>query len=74
MGLSDFIQGLQLLAPYFDETNGRHIDAEHDQFYVSATDRPLPVETVAQMIGLGWFQLNQSDDSYDPQENWSAFT
>ena len=75
MNLNNFIEGLKTLHPYYDNGDGYHISAKHDQFYVSATDRPLTPEDVQKMRGLGWFQEDEDDDepAYDPEECWSAF-
>lgn len=75
MKLSDFLEGLQTLRPYYHGQDGYHIGAEHDQFYAYATDTPLTVEDVQKMRDLGWFQPEQGDnEEYDPENGWSAFT
>ena len=73
--LSNLLDGLNLLLPYYNDPNGYHIGAEHDQFYAYATDRPLSDADVAKMIELGWFQPEQEEgDPYSPVDGWSAFT
>lgn len=74
MKLSNFIEGLKILQPYYLGGDGFHIGAEHDQFYCYQTDSPLTPEDVQKMRDLGWFQPETGDDEYDPQEGWSAFT
>lgn len=75
MKLSNFIDGLNTLRPYYKDGDGYHINAEHDQFYASATDQPLTPDDVQKMHDLGWFQPEQEDGSpYDPEDGWSAFT
>jgi hypothetical protein len=75
MRLSEFIAGLKILEPYFNDPTGFHIGAEHDQFYVHQTDKPLSPEDVAAMRALGWFQPEtDSEEEYFPEEGWSAFT
>ncbi len=75
MKLSNFIEGLKTLQPYFTNGDGYHIGAQHDQFYVRQTDRPLTDEDVQKMRSLDWFQPGQEGDApYDPEEGWSAFT
>lgn len=80
MQLSKFIAGLQILAPYFDGGDGHHTGAEHDQFYVYATDKPLSSEDVTKMNELGWFQAetynNDTEENgpYDPEEGWTCYT
>ena len=79
MKLSDFIEGLLLLAPYYDDP-AYCIGAEHDQFFAYKTDRPLPEIKVDRLKALGWFQPDVSDDDdgnpgpYDPEEGWSCWT
>jgi hypothetical protein len=76
MKFSNFIEGLQILQPYYNE-DGYNIAAEHDQFYAYPTDRPLPTEAVAKLVELGWFQPEcgfKKPEDYQPKEGWSAFT
>lgn len=73
MKLSKFIEGLNILRPYYDK-DSYCIGAEHDQFYAYATSRPLTTEDVEKMRSLDWFQPEQDDGAeYDPDEGWSAF-
>ncbi len=75
MKLSNFIEGLKTLQPYYKDGDGYHIGAEHDQFYAYATERPLTPEDVQKMRNLGWFQPEMEDDAeYDFENGWSAFT
>lgn len=74
MRLSNFIAGLEIAATYYDNRDGHHVGAEHDQFYLYATSRPMSAEDVAKMRALGWFQTEASEDEYDPKDGWSAFT
>jgi hypothetical protein len=74
MRLSNFIDGLNILRSYYDDQNGFHIGAEHDQFYAYATDKPLTPEDVQRMRDLDWFQPELGDAPYDAGEGWSAFT
>jgi hypothetical protein len=75
MKLSNFLDGLNTLRPYYNNPDGYHIGAEHDQFYAYATDKPLMPEDVQKMRDLGWFQPDMADDApYGPEEGWSAFT
>ena len=74
MRLGNFIAGLQTLQPYYDDGDGYHIGAEHDQFYANSTDKPLTPQDVQKMLELGWFQPEQEEgEPYDPAEGWSAF-
>ena len=75
MKLSNFIEGLKTLQPYYKGGDGYHIGAEHDQFYAYQTDFPLTADDVQKMRDLGWFQPEQDIDAeYDPEDGWSAFT
>lgn len=74
MILSAFIEGLNILRPHYKNGDGFHIGAEHDQFYAYATDTPLSDKEIARMRELGWFQTDASEDTYDPEDGWSAFT
>ena len=80
MKLSNFIEGLKILQPYYDDGDGYHIGAEHDQFYAYATNRPLTPEDQKKMCDLDWFQPESGFSSeseginYDPDDGWSAFT
>lgn len=72
--MSNFIEGLKTLQPYYQNADGYNIGAEHDQFYAYATERPLTPEDVQKMRDLGWFQPEVDDGAdYDPDEGWSAF-
>jgi len=75
MKLSNFIEGLKTLQPYYKDGDGYHIGAEHDQFYTYQTERPLTPEDVQKMRDLGWFQPDREDGAeYSPEDGWSAFT
>ena len=78
MRLSAFIDGLNILRPYYNNPNGYHIEAEHDRFYCYETDKPLTPEDVKKMRDLGWFQPEDGIDpdggEYNPEDGWSAFT
>ncbi len=79
MKLLAFIEGLQILAPYYEGGDGYHLGAEHDIFYAYATAKPLPETAVTKMYELGWFQpdVEEVEDDkpgpYDPEEGWAAY-
>ena len=81
MRLSNFIEGLNILQPYYDNPNGFHVGAEHDQFYAYATEKPLSEAALNKLVELGWFQpdVEVPDDEeynaklYQPEEGWSAY-
>jgi hypothetical protein len=80
MNLNNFKAGIDILTPYYDKPDGYHISAEHDEFFMHATDRPLSQEDLTKMIELGWHQdVDTGDDDfavqhYDASESWSAYT
>jgi hypothetical protein len=78
MKLSNFIEGLKTLQPYYTDGDGYHIGAEHDQFDAYTTDKPLTREDQLRMCELGWFQpeggMSSECGEYDPDNGWSAFT
>lgn len=74
MKLSAFIDGLNILRPHYNDGDGYHIGAEHDQFFAYATKTPLSDAEVARMLELGWFQPDSKKDTpYSPEDGWSAF-
>lgn len=79
MKLSNFVDGLNILRPYYNDPDGYHLGAEHDEVHVYATDKPLSSEDVKKLLALGWFQPEggageDTPDAYDPQGGWQAFT
>jgi alkylation response protein AidB-like acyl-CoA dehydrogenase len=74
MNLKNFIKGIRLLRPFYADPDGYHIQAEHDQFFMDATNRPVPREIVKELKDLGWFQPNVDKDGYDISESWSCNT
>lgn len=79
MKLNNFIEGLQIFQPYYDNPDGYHIGAEHDQVYVYSTDKPLPEAAVERLVELGWFQPDSEVEEgfgfkdYRAEEGWSAY-
>lgn len=78
MKLSELAQAVQIMSTYYDDPDGYHVAAEHDQIFLYATDRPLTAEDVARMLALGWFQESGATDdepeAYDAEEGWQHFT
>jgi hypothetical protein len=74
MKLNDFIEGLTILQNYYTDPNGYHIGAEHDQFFMWATDRPLTEEHATRMFVLDWFQSDSEPEKYNPEDGWSFLT
>lgn len=74
MRLDSFIAGLDILSKHFKDPHGFHIGAEHDQFYIYATDTALTPDEYQRMKALGWFQTGDDGAPYDVEEGWSAFT
>lgn len=74
MNLKDIMRGLEILKPHFNDEAGYHMGAEHDQIYVYATDKPLPIEAAKELMKLGWFQPDTDDDAgYSLDDGWSCF-
>lgn len=73
MKMLNFIEGLQILQPLYDNDEFR-FGCEHDQFFAYKTDRPLPEGDAARMTALGWFQSETKGDNYDPEDGWSCWT
>lgn len=83
MKISNFIEGLKILQPYYDDGEyvlaTEHVFGEHDIFYAYATDKALSKSDIKKMHKLGWLQA--MDDSYknwepkyyDPNESWMAY-
>jgi hypothetical protein len=78
MNLRNFIDGLTTLRNYYENQEGYHIGAGHDQFYAYQTDKPLTPEDQQKMCALGWFQpeggMSEDGGEYDPENGWSAVT
>jgi hypothetical protein len=80
MTINNFLEGVQLLRPFYDDPDGYILGAEHDIIYVYATDKKVSsTDTLARLFELGFFQPEVSieDDptvaDYDPAEGWAAF-
>jgi hypothetical protein len=73
MTLENFIEGCKILQPYYENPNGYHLGAEHDQIFVYATQNPLSENDVQKMRDLGFFQPDTSEEQYDAEDGWSAF-
>ncbi len=77
MMTKDFVEGLNLIRPHYDDQNSYNLGAEHDIIYVYATDHPIPEESVKRLFELGWFQpeveIDDEDEHapYDPEEGWA---
>jgi len=70
---SDFRQGLNILAKYFEDPNGPHVcSAEEGMVYIQVTDRPMSKDDVAWMKSMNWLQTRSDDrqDPYDPEMGW----
>lgn len=78
MKLSELAQAIQILSTYYDDPDGYHVAAEHDQIFLYATDRPLSEADVARMLALGWWQESGATDddpeAYDADEVWQHYT
>lgn len=79
MKLKNFLEGIDILRTYYNDPDGYHIGAEHDEFYMYATDRPLTEDHLKKLLALGWLQPDggASEDApqdYDHEGGWMAFT
>ena len=80
MNLNNFTQGILTLSKYYDDSDGYCISAEHDIFYMYATDKPLSSKDVKAMIDYGWLQEEADyEDEFEPKhympdEGWAAYT
>jgi hypothetical protein len=77
MQLGNILTGIQILQKYYDNPNRYHMCAEHDEIYLTATNKPLAQSDLQLMLELGWFQEDgtQEDDpeNYCVDEPWKAF-
>lgn len=74
MSLKDFIDGMEIIKMYYDDLEGYHIGAEHDQIYLYETNRPITPEHREMLKELDWFQPElDEEDEYDPNVGWSSF-
>ena len=80
MNLKNLLAGITTLQPYYDNPDGYHLSAEHDQIWMRQTDKPLPPEVVQKMIDAKWFQEGAvyedefKAENYAPEESWTAYT
>lgn len=89
MTLENLMNGLTILREHFGEEAGYVIGAEHDQFFVYQTTKPMNKAAVVAMRQLGWNQYDKAGDdvddpetatedelfaAYDPEASWSCFT
>ena len=72
MNLKNFIAGVEILRPYYEDMDGHHLSAGHDQIYLYATQDPLTETDAKRMFELGWFQDECAREVYDPSEGWSC--
>ena len=77
MSLKNFADGLAIIRAFYDDQDGYHIGAEHDQIYLYATDVPMDADSIAKLRELGWFQSDEDDADgkpiYAPSSSWSVF-
>jgi len=82
MKTKNIIEGLQILAPYYNNPDGFNCGGEHDVIYGWATDKPLSDTDLEKMIALGWHQEHDERDynedfalsDYRQDESWIAYT
>lgn len=75
MKLSALADAVNILRPYYNDPDGYHVGAEHDEIFLYTTDKPLSAEDVAKMRSLGWSQPDAAeDDVYEPNVGWHHHT
>lgn len=86
MTINQLINGAAIFKKYFEDPDGYHIAAEHDQIFVYPTDFPISGEDLFELRKGGWFQEDVHSDeddpssiegclhTYAPREGWSHFT
>ncbi len=78
MKLKHLADAIAILIPYYDDPNGYHVGAEHDEIFLYETDRPLSPEDVQRMVAMGWSQDGGADEEspedYRPDLGWKHFT
>lgn len=79
MKTTNIIEGLKILHPYYDDPEGSHNGAEHDEFYAYATDKKVSKKDLIKLVELGWHQDVDTGDyefnpsHYDVEESWIAY-
>ncbi len=75
MNLRNFRTGLDILAKYYNDPDGYHLAAEHDQIFLYPTDKLVSHDHVKQLRELDWFQpvASGADGEYDFSEGWSCY-
>lgn len=78
MNIKNIIDGIAILRTYFENPDGYHLGAEHDEIFIFKTDHPMSPEDVARVRELGWFQTEAEDDEedgaeYSAEEAWCAY-
>jgi hypothetical protein len=71
MKIDNFIEGLQILRPYY--TSSYVLGTEHDVFFAYVTEERLPEAATNRLFELGWFQPDVGDGPYDPEQGWAAY-
>lgn len=76
MSFSKFHRGIDILAKYYKDQDGYHIEACRDVIYVHSTDTPVSAEDCKTLWGLGWCQEGHDSDEgeYGPDAAWCFFT
>ena len=72
MNLKDILAGISILRNHYTDPDWYHLEAEHDQIFMSATDIPLLLANYERLLQLGWFQPDT--ETYDSEQHWSTFT
>lgn len=69
----NIILGLQVLLPYYNNSDGEHMMRDEYAIIASPTDLPMREESVKAMWKLGWYQPEPLEvDEYAPDRMWIA--
>ena len=70
--MSKILEGIHIINSYYTR-DGYNMDAEHDQIFMAATDHHVIPKDLRKLYDAGWFQENQPEEVYNPDENWSIY-
>lgn len=82
MNLKGMVNAISIAREFYEQPDGYHLNAEHDQIWLAPTDRPMPPDAVAAMIAAGWHQEHGERDygkdmtvsDYRADESWTCYT
>lgn len=82
MNLKGMLAGILTAQPYYEKPDGYHLNAEHDQIWLAATDKMMDAPDVQKMLEAGWHQEHDGRDygkdmtvaDYRSDESWTCYT